>query len=136
MRNGLLILSFVALLCAPAWAQSRRGRTRSPQTGISDLETPVATFQGKVRSISKKEIVLDMPEDQSIAFHISHKTKFVKDDKPIKAAAISAGATVMVEGKRDALGNTDAVSVTLDPKPPKPAPAPNPTAPPPPANPS
>jgi len=76
-----------------------------------------------VKSISKKEIVLAMPEDQSVAFHISHKTKFVKDSKPIKPAAVGAGATVMVEGKRDALGNTDAVTVTLDPKPAaKPAP--------------
>src|SRR5215471_9675468 len=108
MRDCVLALAFLSLLVLPASGQSRRGRQRQPQTGISDLETPVATFQGTVRSINKKEIVVDMPEDQSIAFHISHKTKFVKDTKPIKPAAIAAGVPVTVEGKRDALGNTEA----------------------------
>jgi hypothetical protein len=128
MRNCVLTVALVAALCVPALCQVRRGRQqRQPQTGISDLETPVATFQGKVKTISKQEIVLEMPEDQSVAFHISHKTKFVKDAKPIKPNAITAGATVMVEGKRDVRGNTEAVTVTLDPKPaPKPAP-PNPS---------
>ena len=127
MRNCVIALVLLSTLCLPGPSQTRRGRQRQPQTGISDLETPVATFQGTVRSINKKEIVLDMPEDQSSAFHISHKTKFVKDAKPIKPATIAAGAPVTVEGKRDALGNTEAVTVTVDTKPPaKPAP-PNPS---------
>jgi hypothetical protein len=83
---------------------------------VSDLETPVATFHGTVRTINKKEIVVDMPEDQSIAFHISHKTKFLKDAKPVKPASIGAGAPVTVDGKRDLLGNVEAVTVTLDTK--------------------
>ena len=90
------------------------------------METPVATFHGTVRSINKKEIVLDMPEDQSIAFHISHKTKFVKDAKAIKPAAIAAGAMVTVDGKRDLLGNVEAVTVTVDTKPPAKTGPPNP----------
>ena len=68
-----------------------------------------------MKSVTKKEIVVDMPEEQSIAFHISHKTKFVKDAKPIKPTAIEAGAPVTVDGKRDMRGNVEAVTVTLDP---------------------
>jgi len=78
------------------------------------LETPVATFHGKLKSISKKDIVLETGEDQSITFHISHKTKFVKDGKSIKPAAIPAGAQLTIDGKRDLLGNVDAVTVTVD----------------------
>jgi len=111
----------IPMLCAqtPSTGQ-RTSQPRSrqqPQNKVSDLETPLATFQGSVRSISKKEIVVDMPEDQSIAFHISHKTKFVKDAKPVKPATIAAGMKVMVDGKRDLLGNVEAVTVTVDPKP-------------------
>ena len=78
------------------------------------METPVATFHGKLKSVSKKDIVLEVGEDQTIAFHISHKTKFLKDGKPIKPAAIPAGAPLTVDGRRDLFGNVDAVTVTVD----------------------
>jgi hypothetical protein len=131
MRNCVLALLLIPMLCAQTPSTSRQpkqGRGRQqPQNRVSELETPVATFQGTVRSISKKEIVVDMPEDQSIAFHISHKTKFIKDDKPVKPAAIVAGTLVTVDGKRDLLGNVEAVTVTVNtkpaakPEPPKPS---------------
>jgi hypothetical protein len=79
------------------------------------LETPVATFHGKLKSLSKKEIVLELGEDQSIAFHVSGKTRFLKNGKPIKPAAIAAGAALTIDGRRDLLGNVDAVTVTVDP---------------------
>jgi hypothetical protein len=93
------------------------------------METPVATFHGTLRSLNKKEIVLDLPEDQSVAFHISHKTKFVQEAKAIKPSAIVAGAAVTVDGKRDMKGNVEAVTVTVDSnkKPPAEAKPPEPT---------
>jgi hypothetical protein len=121
MRKWLLAAVLIPVLCAQAPStrpQSRQGRTRQQMPNkVSDLETPVATFHGTLKSVSKKEIVLALPEDQSIAFHISHKTKFVKDGKPIKPTAVAAGAPVTVEGKRDLLGNVEAVAVTVDTKP-------------------
>jgi hypothetical protein len=120
MGKYLLACALVSLLGAQTPVpgqqsrQTRQGRRGQPQTGISDLETPVATFHGTLRSINKKEVVLDMPEDQTIAFHISHKTKFVRDAKAIKPSAIPAGAPVTVDGKRDLLGNVEAVTVTVD----------------------
>ena len=106
MRTCIVLALLAATLCA---------QRRSPQNKISDLETPVATFQGKLKSLTKKEIVLDVGEDQSITFHISGKTKFLKGGKPVKPSAIPPGAAVTVEGKRDLMGNVDAVSVTLPP---------------------
>jgi hypothetical protein len=127
MRQSILAVAFLAVVCAqvppnsPANAPTnnpantgRRGRQAQPQTKVSELETPVATFHGTLKSLSKKEVVLAMPEDQSIVFHVSHKTKFLKDGKPIKPAAIPADATLTVDGKRDLLGNVEAVSVTVD----------------------
>ncbi len=78
------------------------------------METPVATFHGTLKSLSKKELVLAMPEDQAITFYVSHKTKYLKDSKPIKAADIKSGAPLSVDGRRDALGNTEAVTVTVE----------------------
>jgi hypothetical protein len=131
MCKCLLTAVLIPLLCAQTPStgrQTRQSRGRQqPQNKVSDLETPVATFQGTVRSISKKEIVVDMPEEQSIAFHISHKTKFVKDAKPVKPATIATGARVTVDGKRDLLGNVEAVSVTVDTKPPAKPAAPDPS---------
>ena len=118
MWKCLLALALLPLLCAQTPTQGRQGRQgrqrQQPQNKVSDLETPVATFHGTLKSISKKEVVLELPEDQSIAFHISHKTKFLKDGKPVKSSAIAAGAPVTVDGKRDLLGNVEAVTVTVD----------------------
>ena len=119
------------MLCAQVPSTGRQSRQttrqRQSQGKISDLETPAATFHGTVRSISKKEIVLDLPEDQSVAFHISHKTKFMKDAKAIKPSGIAAGTPVMVDGKRDLLGNVEAVTVTVEKAPPVKAETPNPS---------
>jgi hypothetical protein len=117
MLKCLLALILGSVLWAQTQSpgrQSRQGQRQQPQNKVSELETPVATFHGTLRSISKKEIVLDLPEDQSITFHISHKTRFVKDTKSIKPSAIAAGALVTVDGKRDLLGNVEAVTVTVD----------------------
>ena len=127
MRKCVILALFVAALCAQVPTVGRRGRTAPRQQNrVSDLETPVATFHGKLKSLTKKEVVLELGEDKSIAFHISHKTKFLKDAKPIKPAAIPAGAPVTIDGKRDLLGNVDAVTVTVDtgpqPNPPNTAP--------------
>jgi hypothetical protein len=127
MPKFVLVLTLTSVVCAQVVTPSTGRRSRAqPQTRISDLETPVATFQGTLKSVSKSEIVLGMPEDQSIVFHISHKTKFLRDAKPIKPSAIPAGASLTVDGKRDLKGNVEAVTVTVDPakKPAVPAPAP------------
>jgi len=130
MRKCLLALVLASLLGGQTQSPGRQSRQskKQPQNKISDLETPVATFQGKLRSISKKEIVLDLPEDQSIAFHISHKTKFVKETKAIKPSTIAEGTPLTVEGKRDLLGNVEAVTVSVDSnkKPPQDAKPPEP----------
>ena len=101
-------------------AQQPRGRRqeRKQQTRISDLETPVATFRGTLKSIDKKDVILTLTEkDQEVTFHRSRKTKFLKDGKEIKPATITPGTTVSVEAKRDALGNIDAVNVIVEAQP-------------------
>ena len=78
------------------------------------LETPVATFHGTLKSLSRKELVLLLPGDQEVTFYISHKTKFSQNNKPVKPAGIPDGASLSVDGKRDILGNTEAVAVRVE----------------------
>ena len=80
----------------------------------AQLETPVATFHGTLKSLSRKELVLEMPGDQTITFNISHKTKFLKAGKPVKPGQIPEGTPLSVDGKRDILGNTEAVAVRVE----------------------
>ncbi len=116
MRKLLIAMALLAVLNAQMTPSGgRRSRQGRSQTSISPLETPPATFHGTLRSLTKKEVVLALPEDQSVAFHISHKTKFLKDGKPVKPADIHTDTALTVEGKRDALGNVEAVTVTVDP---------------------
>jgi hypothetical protein len=109
----------IVLSLSPAFAQSgrRSKQERKPQSKISELETPLATFRGTVKSIDKKEIVLELAEEkQEVAFHRSRKTKFLKDAKEVKPSDIPPGTPVAIEAKRDLLGNIDAVSVIVQAK--------------------
>jgi hypothetical protein len=117
MSKCLPVLLLIAAwpLCTEAPAQMRTSRRGAgQQTGISPLETPAATFHGTLKSVSKKELVLALPEEHEVAFYISHKTKFLKDEKPIKPSEIPAGAPLSVDGKRDVRGNTEAVTVRVE----------------------
>ena len=122
MRKCVLAVLVLSVVCTAQVTTGRRRQTK--QTGISSLETPTATFHGTLTSVTKKELVLGVGEDQAITFYISHKTKFLKDSKPIKPTEIASGALLTVDGKRDAMGNTEATTVTVETPKPQPAPAP------------
>ena len=115
MRKCVLVLTVACTLSAQAPVQTRSRRSGTQQSGVSPLETPVATFHGTLKSVSKKELVLEVQNEHEVAFAISHKTKFLKEKKSIKAADIPSGAVLSVDGKRDILGNTEAVVVRLEP---------------------
>ena|SRR5690349_5716477 len=117
MRTCVLACIALLTVSTQAKAQVRQPATRRAggrQSGISPLETPAATFHGTLKSISKKELILALPDDHEVVFYLSHKTKFLKDQKPIKPSAIPADARLSVDGKRDIRGNTEAVSVTVE----------------------
>src|SRR5579871_4702401 len=107
MRKCILAILVLSAVCTAQMTTGRRRQTR--QTGISPLETPAATFHGTLTSVNKKQLVLGIGEDQAITFYVSHKTKFLKDSKPIKPAEIASGTLLAVDGKRDAMGNTEAI---------------------------
>ena len=69
-----------------------------------------ASFHGKLKIISGKEIVIETDEGQTFSIFRQHKTKFLKADKSIKPSEISAGTLVTV----NAMPDIDLKPVALD----------------------
>jgi hypothetical protein len=110
----VLTILLAATVCAAQTQPAARHEKQKKQNNISDLETPTATFHGTLKSLTKKELVLTLPEDHEVAFYVSHKTKFLKNSKAIKPSEIPEGAPLAVDGKRDVMGDTEAVTVTVE----------------------
>ncbi len=116
MARAILVFGLLVALCASAPAQKHGKSGTQKQVKIPEFETPVATFQGTLRSADKKEIVLALPDDKEITFHCSRKTKFLRESKKIKPSDIPVGTEVSVEARRDVFGDVEAVSVTVPAK--------------------
>jgi hypothetical protein len=95
-------------------------RPRSTGGGVGSVDTPPPTFLGKLKTISKKELRIDVEgEVQSLTFHVSRKTHFVKDGKEIKIEDIPVGVIVAVDAKRDPDLQFSALNVVVNPPKPK-----------------
>jgi hypothetical protein len=121
MRNGLLFAVVLALLVSTfAQAQTAypypQGRRRvlsgTPTTGAyKDL---AGTFHGTLKQLSNKEIVIQNDDDQTVVIRRSRKTKFLMDDKEIKASAVALNTLVTVEAAQDTDLKPIAVSLSID----------------------
>ena len=91
MRNVLL---FLLILSLPAPGQRRRGEE------LDILNAAVATFDGTLRSLTKKELVIELAGDQSLTFEVNKKTQFLRGAKPMAAKDVRVGALVLVEARK------------------------------------
>ena len=98
----------------------RRG-TRTPSgsqpkgdtTGTSK-DGALPSFAGTVRGVDSKGLTLERPDENTLEFNCSKKTKFFDGTKKIKAADLKPGDRVSVEAKRAIDGSLDAVNVRLE----------------------
>jgi hypothetical protein len=108
------------------YGRPRRGTRPTGTTNGIPGATPAVTFRGALRSIDKKEIVIDAGEDQILHFKRTKKTKFLKGDKEIKPDNFPDQAAVVIEASRAMNGDLDAIHVFQGEPPPateKPAPS-------------
>ena len=121
MRNGLLVAGLLALLVSTAaqaqspypYPQGRRGVISStPVTGA--YKGLAGTFHGTLKQISSKEIVIQNDDDQTVVLRRSRKTKFLMDDKEIKASAVAMNTLVTIEAAEDVDLKPIAVSLSID----------------------
>jgi hypothetical protein len=108
MRHvAIPILLLGLLLPARLPAQYGRRYPASATANAGPYNGPAVTFNGTVKTLTKKEVIVDLDrpdpgaDPQSVTFRISKKTKFLKDDQPIKLSDVEVGAHISLDATRD-----------------------------------
>ena len=86
---------------------------RRRQTTSKDKEPPkvLPNFQGTLKRMDAKAIVLEMDDYRVLEFRRNDKTKFFKNTEDAKPEIFNPGDRVSVEGEQDAEANLTAVNV-------------------------
>jgi len=111
----LLLLGIVlpVMLSAQGIYRTRRGIV--PGTPIPGAYKGVAgSFHGKLKELTKKEIMIETDDDQTVSIRRSGKTKFLKGNSKIKATDIDLETLVTVDASEDADLKLTAVDVIVD----------------------
>ena len=80
---------------------------------------PAVSFNGTVKAITKKQIIVDVDrgdsaaDPESLTFRVSKKTRFLKDAQPIKPEDIARGTHISLEATRDGDNKFSALNVTV-----------------------
>jgi hypothetical protein len=123
MRYLAMFLVLLALWL-PARLPAQYSRRRGPASATANSGPyggPAVTFNGTVKALTKKELTVDLdPADpgadrQSLTFRLSKKTKFLKDDEPIKPSDIEVGTHISVDATRDGDLKLSALNVLVAP---------------------
>ena len=89
-------------------ANSRTGGATAPMQGLN------GTFHGTVKQLTKKELVITNSEDQDVVIRVSRKTRYLKEGKEIKPAAIEQGTLVSVDASEDIDAKPTAAIITVE----------------------
>jgi hypothetical protein len=115
MRNILVGTALLVAMMAVLPGQYSRRRSVATATA-GPYNGPAVSFNGTVKSLTKKEIIIDLDsEEESLTLRRSGKTKFFKDDKEIKAADIPVGTHVTLDATRDGDQKLSALKVMVAP---------------------
>jgi len=125
MRYKILALALAIGLPAVAWSQTgypyprtRRSGTRANPTAPAS-GAPNPTFEGTLKMLSHKEIVIQLQSEQTLTIRRDRKTKFLENEKEIKPENIAVGTPLAVDVKEDLDLKPMAVRVVVNPPPPK-----------------
>ncbi len=123
MRYIAMFPVLLALLL-PARLPAQYSRRRGPASATSNsgpYNGPAVTFNGTVKALTKKELTVDLDptdpgaERQSLTFRLSKKTKFLKDDQPVKPSDIEVGTHIALDATRDGDLKLSALNVMVAP---------------------
>ncbi len=99
------------------WSQtSSRTRRANPRTSgpTATYQGLAGTFHGTLKQLNSKEIVIQTTDDQAVVIRRSRKTKFLRDDKQIKATDIPMESTVSIDAAEDIDLKPTAITVTVE----------------------
>jgi len=84
----------------PGIPSPRRGKSKTT-TNNPDANKVLPSFQGALKRIDNKSIVLELDDFRVMDFRRTDKTKFFKNGAEIKPAEFNPGDRVSVEGQED-----------------------------------
>jgi len=123
MRHIAMFLVLLALLL-PARLPAQYSRRRGPVSATANSGPyggPAVAFNGTVKALTKKELTVDLDatdpgaERQSLTFRLSKKTRFLKDDQPVKPSDIEVGTHISLDATRDGDLKLSALNVMIAP---------------------
>lgn len=119
---AMFLVLLVLLPQARLPAQYSRRRGPAPATANSGpYGGPAVTFNGTVKALTKKELIVDLDptdpgaERQSLTFRLSKKTRFLKDDRPVKPSDIEVGTHTSLDATRGGDLKLSALNVMVAP---------------------
>jgi hypothetical protein len=108
MFRSFLVALLLASTCP---AQYRRGRQQDPYGG--PVDSMAADFQGTVRGVTSKDLVMETADGNTMEFRITRKTVIRRGNAEAKASAIEVGMKVNVAAKKAPDNSLDAVRIEL-----------------------
>ena len=113
-----VVLMVLALLAeSPVAAQSRRGGVRQSTSKAAgtdpSLTAAVATFNGTLKAITRKDVTVDLDSGNTVEFKLSKKTEFFFGEKKVTAKDLVAEAVVKIEGNKDGFGYLTATKISV-----------------------
>ena len=123
VRNCYCVISmrtivFLLLVSSLSAQYQRRPKpTGRPGSDLDILNTAVASFDGTLRSLDKKQVLLEMGEEQTVSIEVNKKTLYFRGTEAIAPRDVTIGAIVTVEAKKIA-NQLVAVSVRVKEPPP------------------
>src|SRR5437763_423183 len=100
MRYWIFTLAVAIVLPALASSQSGYPRTRrsgskaNPAPPSNALPTP--TFEGTLKMMTHKEVVIQLQSEQTLSIRRDRKTKFFENEKEIKPESIAVGTPLAI----------------------------------------
>jgi hypothetical protein len=107
------------VLAAPTAVQGQMRGRRGTSSGATPhpeaFKGVIVTFQGKLKKLSKKEIIIESTEEnhELLTFRRNKATKFLDKDAEIKPGAIDFESLVTVDASEDVDLKLMAVSVSV-----------------------
>ena len=120
-----LAFALTISIVIPVVAFGQTGYPRMRRSGPKINAAPPAggvpnpTFEGTLKMLTNKTIVLQMQSEQTLEIRRDHKTKFLENDKEIKPDHIEVGTPLAIDVKEDLDAKPMAVRVIVNPPPPK-----------------
>ena len=116
---SMRIIVFLLLLSSLSAQYQRRSKpTGRPGSDLDILNTAVASFDGTLRSLDKKQALLEMGEEQTLSIEVNKKTLYFRGTQAITSREVTVGVIVTVEAKKIA-NQLVAVSVRVKEPPPE-----------------